>query len=116
MRMQHWQPSRGPLAEPHFPSRSAFPSPPPPAQRHHSRAKPKMSNATTVSVLKPANRQGSMVVEDFRISGPNIDLHVLPDNLKKDCVLFYCKETAPLAEKIRDASDGKVELGEISWK
>lgn len=57
-----------------------------------------------------------MVVEDFRISGPNIDLHVLPDNLKKDCVLFYCKETAPLAEKIRDASDGKVELGEISWK
>jgi hypothetical protein len=74
-----------------------------------------MANNKTVSILKPANRQGNLM-EDIRISGPNIDLHVLPDNLKKDCVLFYCKETAPLAEKIRDASDGKVELGEINWK
>ena len=74
-----------------------------------------MATNTTVSILKPANRQGSLL-EDIRISGPNIDLHVLPDNLKKDCVLFYCKETASLAQKIRDASDGKVELGEINWK
>ena len=74
-----------------------------------------MAENKTVSILRPANRQGTLM-EDIRISGPNIDLHVLPDNLKKDCVLFYCKETAQLAQKIRDASDGKVELGEINWK
>ena len=74
-----------------------------------------MAETKTVSILRPANRQGTLM-EDIRISGPNIDLHVLPDNLKKDCVLFYCKETAQLAQKIRDASDGKVELGEINWK
>lgn len=95
-------------------------TPPPPARRRcwlpgqHSTA-PHREMATSVSIKMPANRAAS-VVEDFRISGPNIDLRVLPDNLKKDCLLFYCSETAPLAKKIAAASEGKVELGDISWK
>lgn len=109
MRLQRLQHSTGLLPQRTFTVGS---TPLPLPLRSASR---RMANNTTVSVLKPANRQGSLG-EDFRISGPNIDLHVLPDNLKKDCVLFYCKETAPLAEKIRDSSGGKVELGEISWK
>ena len=74
-----------------------------------------MAKVTSVTLQKPANRAGS-IAEDFRISGPNIDLHVLPENLKKDCILFYCAESAPLAEKIASVSEGKVQLGDISWK
>lgn len=54
-------------------------------------------------------------VDDIRITGPNVDLEGLPDYLKKDCILFYCKEAAPLARKVAALSD-KVQLGEVNWK
>ncbi len=70
--------------------------------------------AVNISVQMPANRT-TAVAEDFRISAPNVNLTVLPDALKKDCVLFYCADAAPLAQKIA-ASSSKVTLGDISWK
>jgi len=36
--------------------------------------------------------------------------------LKKDCLLFYCPEQEELARRVSEASGGKVQLGEISWK
>lgn len=75
---------------------------------------PRATMATKENPLKPATRV-KYSVEDIRITGPNVDLDSLPDYLKKDCILFYCKETEPLARKVAALSD-KVQLGEISWK
>jgi len=52
---------------------------------------------------------------DIRITSPNVDLDSLPDYLRKDCILFYCKEAEPLARKIAALSD-KVQLGEVNWQ
>jgi len=70
--------------------------------------------AASEQIKMPANR-GAAVQQDFRISAPNVNLTVLPDALKKDCILFYCEDAAPLAQKIA-ASSSKVTLGEINWK
>lgn len=72
-----------------------------------------MSKKNDAGVKLPANRPVS--VADFRISAPNVNLMSLPEALRKDCVLFYCADAAPLALKIAKASD-KVRLGEIDWK
>ena len=71
--------------------------------------RPSMANP-----LKPAMRV-NYSVDDIRITGPNVDLDSMPDYLKKDCILFYCKEAAPLARKVAALSD-KVQLGEVNWK
>lgn len=75
-----------------------------------------MAKVTSVTFDQPlpASRAASLA-EDFRISAPNISLSVLPDELKKECVLYYCAESAPLAHRIAATSD-KVKLGEIQWK
>ena len=52
---------------------------------------------------------------DIRITSPNVDLDRLPDYLRKDCILFYCKEAEPLARKVAAVSD-KVELGDVNWQ
>ena len=52
---------------------------------------------------------------DIRITSPNVDLDSLPDYLRKDCILFYCKEAEPLARKIAALSD-KVQLGDVNWQ
>jgi hypothetical protein len=52
---------------------------------------------------------------DIRITSPNVDLDSLPEYLRKDCILFYCKEAEPLARKIASISD-KVELGDVNWQ
>lgn len=69
---------------------------------------------TMANPLKPAMRV-NYSVDDIRITGPNVDLEGLPDYLKKDCILFYCKEAEPLARKVAALSD-KVQLGEVNWK
>jgi hypothetical protein len=53
--------------------------------------------------------------EDFRIAG-NLDPSQVPDNLKKDCILFYTPDTEALARKIAMTSSNKVELGKIRWR
>ncbi len=80
----------------------------------HSERRTMQQMAPSGSAQMPANRAAT-VAEDFRISAPNINLTVLPDALKKDCVLFYCADAAPLAQKIAESSS-KVTLGEIAWK
>lgn len=45
----------------------------------------------------------------------NIDAALIPDNLKKDCVLFYTPDMEVLARKIAAAGQ-RVELGEIRWR
>ncbi len=52
--------------------------------------------------------------DDYRII-KNIDPDQIPEQLKKDCVLFYTPHTEALARKI--AAEGeRVELGNIRWK
>lgn len=54
-------------------------------------------------------------LDDYRII-TNIDAAAVPDNLKKDCVLFYHPDTEPLARRIAAAQGTRVELGNIRWK
>ena len=86
----------------------------PGASGRHRERRTMQQLALSSSSQMPANRTAA-VAEDFRISAPNINLTVLPDALKKDCVLFYCADAAPLAQKIAESSS-KVTLGEIAWK
>lgn len=53
-------------------------------------------------------------LDDYRVTG-NIDASQIPDNMKKDCILFYSPDTEELAQKIAAASS-KVELGRIRWR
>lgn len=53
---------------------------------------------------------------DYRIQPQNITAESIPDNLRKDCVLFYTPDTEPLARKIASEAGGSVELGSIRWK
>ena len=57
--------------------------------------------------------QSSM--EDFRII-TNVKAGDVPPALRRDCVLFYAPDCKELAEKIAQASDGAVRLGNIRWK
>jgi hypothetical protein len=53
-------------------------------------------------------------IDDYRIVS-NIDTSKVPEDLKKDCILFYTPDTEPLARKI--AAQGEhVVLGNIRWK
>uniref|UniRef100_A0A383W0Y5 ribose-phosphate diphosphokinase n=1 Tax=Tetradesmus obliquus TaxID=3088 RepID=A0A383W0Y5_TETOB len=53
-------------------------------------------------------------IDDYRIVN-NIDSSAVPEELKKDCILFYTPDTEPLARKI--AAEGThVQLGNIRWK
>ena len=52
---------------------------------------------------------------DIRITGPNLSLDAIPEHLAKKCLLFHYPETALLARAIADASDARVELGEVKW-
>ena len=54
-------------------------------------------------------------LDDYRVSAANIDASQIPDNMKKDCILFYSPDTETLARKIAAASS-KVELGRIRWR
>jgi hypothetical protein len=53
--------------------------------------------------------------EDIRITAPNVSLGAIPDYLTKKCVLFHYPETEALARSVAQASDGRVELGEVKW-
>ena len=53
-------------------------------------------------------------LDDYRVSA-NVDASQIPDNMKKDCILFYSPDTEELALKIAAASS-KVELGRIRWR
>lgn len=53
-------------------------------------------------------------IDDYRIVS-NIDTSRVPEDLRKDCILFYTPDTEPLARKI--AAQGEhVVLGNIRWK
>lgn len=54
-------------------------------------------------------------LDDFRIV-TNVNADDVPDALRRDCVLFYAPDCKELAEKIAEASDGAVSLGNIRWK
>lgn len=40
----------------------------------------------------------------------------IPESLKKECMLFYTPETAPLARRIAAVNPSKITLGNIRWK
>jgi hypothetical protein len=53
---------------------------------------------------------------DYRLAAANITTESIPDNLRKDCVLFFTPDTEPLARKIAEEAGGSVQLGNIRWK
>ena len=53
--------------------------------------------------------------QDVRITSPNFDMDHLPDNAKRECILFYYHETEELARQIA-GSNSHVQLASISWK
>ena len=53
--------------------------------------------------------------QDVRLSAPNFDMGHLPDNAKRECILFYYHETEELARQIA-GSNQHVQLASISWK
>lgn len=71
-----------------------------------------MSASITLTGREPRASTGT--VDDYRIVS-NIDTSQVPEDLKKDCILFYTPDTEPLARKI--AAEGEhVKLGNIRWK
>lgn len=73
----------------------AAPSPPPPAA---------LQQAPSVTTT----------IDEYRIVS-NIDTSRVPEDLKKNCILFFTPDTEPLARKI--AAQGEhVVLGNIRWK
>ncbi|KAL3145479.1 ribose phosphate diphosphokinase subunit prs3 [Trebouxia sp. C0010 RCD-2024] len=52
--------------------------------------------------------------DDIRIAAPNVDLESLPGYLKKECLLFYYPDQAPLARKVAEASSS-IQLSEVKW-
>lgn len=58
--------------------------------------------------------QVSVSKDDIRIAAPNVDLESLPQYLKKECLLFYYPDQAPLAKKIAEASSS-IQLSEVKW-
>lgn len=56
----------------------------------------------------------TQTIDDYRIVS-NIDTSRVPEDLKKDCILFYTPDTEPLARKIAEQGEHVV-LGNIRWK
>ena len=52
--------------------------------------------------------------DDIRIAAPNVDLESLPEYLKKECLLFYYPDQAPLAKKVAEVSSS-IQLSEVKW-
>jgi hypothetical protein len=53
--------------------------------------------------------------EDYRIQA-NVDPAVIPQHLRKECVLFYTGDMEELAHKVAAQAGGNIELGKIRWK
>jgi hypothetical protein len=71
-----------------------------------------MQQIMAASTLQQA--LSNATIDDYRIVS-NIDTSKVPEDLKKDCILFYTPDTEPLARKI--AAQGEhVVLGNIRWK
>ena len=68
------------------------------------------------TVVKPGSSrlQVSVSGDDIRIAAPNVDLESLPGYLKKECLLFYYPDQAPLAKKVAEASSS-IQLSEVKW-
>ena len=57
----------------------------------------------------------SAVADDVRIAAPNFQVNDLPDNAKRECILFYYPESESLARQIAEGNS-HVRLGSIRWK
>ena len=79
------------------------------------RVRPCRAAASSLATQRGAPYPSMKRANDIRITSPNVDLGSLPEYLRKDCILFYCKEAEPLARKIAAISE-KVELGDVNWQ
>lgn len=79
--------------------------------------KPLLTAEMAAQTLKRLNSAAisTSSVDDYRLVA-NITTESIPDNLKKDCILFFTPATEPLARKIAAESGGSVTLGDIRWK
>jgi hypothetical protein len=72
------------------------------------------ATASTLNKTLEGRPSLSTSIDDYRIVN-NIDASAVPEDLKKDCILFYTPETEALARKIA-AEGSHVQLGNIRWK
>jgi hypothetical protein len=70
--------------------------------------------ATANTLNRTEGRPSLTSIDDYRIVN-NIDASAVPEDLKKDCILFYTPDTEALARKIA-AEGSHVQLGNIRWK
>lgn len=77
-------------------------------------ARQQLQQIMAASTLSKEPRTSLSTVDDYRIVS-NIDASKVPEQLKKDCILFYTPDTEPLARKIAEQGD-HVMLGNIRWK
>ncbi|PRW50864.1 ribose-phosphate pyrophosphokinase isoform C [Chlorella sorokiniana] len=67
-------------------------------------------------LLKPSAVSGhDPETSDYRITAPNVGAMEVPEELKRDCLLFYYPDCEQLARRVAECSEGKVELAEITW-
>ncbi len=81
----------------------------------HQRPRPLAAPAPAVAQLGPRSFETLDTMADYREIA-NITAESIPDNMKKDCILFYTPDTEALARKIAEEAGGNVTLGDIRWK
>lgn len=83
------------------------------SSRRRPPARQQLQQIMAASTLQQAPSV-TQTIDDYRIVS-NIDTSRVPEDLKKDCILFYTPDTEPLARKIAEQGEHVV-LGNIRWK
>eukprot|EP00195_Chlamydomonas_chlamydogama_P015597 CAMPEP_0202902958 /NCGR_PEP_ID=MMETSP1392-20130828/19650_1 /ASSEMBLY_ACC=CAM_ASM_000868 /TAXON_ID=225041 /ORGANISM="Chlamydomonas chlamydogama, Strain SAG 11-48b" /LENGTH=355 /DNA_ID=CAMNT_0049589863 /DNA_START=336 /DNA_END=1403 /DNA_ORIENTATION=+ len=74
-----------------------------------------MATSPRTSIATPTRQMSTASGEDFRIT-TNIDAASIPQDQRKQCVLFYTPETEHLAKKVAQLGGASIELGKIRWR
>jgi len=54
-------------------------------------------------------------IDEYR-ENSNVQVDSVPEELRKDCVLFYCPETEALAREVAVRGGGNIQLGDVHWR
>jgi hypothetical protein len=74
-----------------------------------------LASAPSLGLGARSQSFATSTLEDFRIVS-NVNAEDVPAALRRDCILFYAPDCKELAERIAEASEGAVRLGNIRWK
>ena len=67
------------------------------------------------SALGKTLSAASAVSDDIRLLAPNFSMGDLPDNAKRECILFFHPESEALASQIA-GGNSHIRLGSIRWQ